>query len=186
VRHERPAAHIAMRAEEFLPKVFDARRVLAVEQFIERIRRHDRRITLELVDFAPAANAHVRFELDKDLRRRPLGSEPGELDLRVAIDDGSRLVIGGGDLVGEHRAGGDGAEGPDQFTTVPHRRCSSRGECGAGRRNGAGALRQPGGRGEMRRGAAPAAMIDARRTAGYIHVDQLSSGNAGHMRFIER
>ena len=37
VRHERPAAHVAVRAIELLPQVLDARRVLAVEQLEQRL-----------------------------------------------------------------------------------------------------------------------------------------------------
>ncbi len=34
--HERPAAHVAVRAEELLPEMLDAGRVLAVEQLEQR------------------------------------------------------------------------------------------------------------------------------------------------------
>ena len=48
VDHERPAADVAMGAVDLLPEVLDARRVLAVEQFEQRLgqrlrRRADRR-----------------------------------------------------------------------------------------------------------------------------------------------
>ena len=64
--HERPAAHVAVRAVNLLPEKLDARGVLAVEQLEERLRQPRGDVRLELVNLAgQIAQGHVEFEVTK-------------------------------------------------------------------------------------------------------------------------
>src|SRR5262249_59249877 len=80
VRHERPAAHVAVGAVDFLPEIFNARRVLAVEQLEQRLREGAGDVRLQSGDLAPAGDLEVR--LDLDIRLGPGGHGAQARDLQ--------------------------------------------------------------------------------------------------------
>ena len=62
VDHERPAAHVAVRAVQLLPEVLDARRVLAVEQLEQRLGQRLGRPRIDALDLAPADDAVIGLD----------------------------------------------------------------------------------------------------------------------------
>ena len=112
MHHERPAAHVAVRAEELLPEVLDARRVLAVEQLEQRLGQPYGDARRQLLDLAPAMNAMVGVDADVCLGPNRRGLEPGDAQRRGAVLHVGCGVVGGTDGVGEqHGAGGEGGRG---------------------------------------------------------------------------
>ena len=91
VRHERTAAHVAMRSVNFLPEKLDARGVLAVEQLEEGIGQNARDVGIEAGDFAPAEDAVVGLDLNVCLGPDAEGLEGGNLRGGGAVGD-----VGGG------------------------------------------------------------------------------------------
>ena len=67
VDHERPAAHVAMGPVDLLPEIFDARRVLAVEQLEQRFDQRLRHSRIDSLDVAPADDAVIGFDADEDV-----------------------------------------------------------------------------------------------------------------------
>src|SRR5207302_7749718 len=64
VDHERPAAHVAVRTEDLLPEMLDARGVFAVEELKERLGQRDGHRWIEPGDFTPAGNLVVGLDLE--------------------------------------------------------------------------------------------------------------------------
>ena len=85
--HQWSAADIAVRAVELLPQVFDARRVLAVQQIEERRRQSLRDVRLRLGDLAPAVDLLVRLDLDVDPAAEAVGAECGDADVCAPVGD---------------------------------------------------------------------------------------------------
>ena len=80
VGHERPAAHVAVRAVQLLPEVLDARRVLAVEQLEERFGQAAGDLRLQAGDLAPAGDLVVGLDLDVGLGPDRRGVQGGDAD----------------------------------------------------------------------------------------------------------
>src|SRR5439155_641295 len=107
VGHERPAANVAVGAVDLLPQVLDPRRVLAVEQLVQRLGQGLRDARIDALDVAPAGDAVVRLDLDEDAGVGPVGAQAGDADARRAVGDlrrGAALAADGLDqvLVGVH------------------------------------------------------------------------------------
>ena len=62
MNHDRPAAHIAVRAKQLLPQVLDAGRIFTIEELEQRLGQGGRDLGLTASDFAPTR--HVGTGLD--------------------------------------------------------------------------------------------------------------------------
>ncbi len=95
VYQERPAAHVAMAAVQLLPQVLDARRVLAVQQFEERLGQEVGRARLQGADLAPARHLAIGFDLHENLVAHQVRAQAIDADGGPIIDN-----VGGGVLHG--------------------------------------------------------------------------------------
>ncbi len=95
MHHERPAAHVAVRAVQRLPEEFDARGVLLEELLAQRLGQGAGDARLQPGDLAPAGDFVIGLDLDVGLGPNRRGHEAGDADRGRAI-----LDLSGGRLAG--------------------------------------------------------------------------------------
>src|SRR5262249_49439924 len=108
VDHERSAANVAVRPEQLLPQVLDARRVLAVEQLVQRFDQRLRGARVDALEVTPADDTLVRFDANVDDGIDPEGTQSGDANGRAAVGD-----LHGGIALGSERVGNHGQRGLD-------------------------------------------------------------------------
>ena len=116
VDHERPAAHVAVGAKELLPEMLDPRRVLAVEQFEQRLGQRLRRPRIDPLEIAPAADAVIGFDLHINDRPDPVRLHRRDADARRAVGDLLRgVLLGAHRLIHERHSGCRCADGVNKI-----------------------------------------------------------------------
>ena len=107
VRHERPAADVAVRAVELLPEVFDARGVLAVEQLEQRLGQAARALSARRPVTSPQpVMLVVGLDAVEALRPGGKGLDGGDFDVAAFVGDIGAGELSAGHVLGQEKAGG--------------------------------------------------------------------------------
>jgi hypothetical protein len=122
MRHERPAAHVAMRAIQLLPQMLDPRRVLAVEEFKQRLSQSPRDVRFEARDLAPAGDAVIGLDLEVRLRTDSEAAQRLDFQIGSAIDNVRGGVVFLSDGIGQNRKAAGHRSGSEQISTCQGQR----------------------------------------------------------------
>src|SRR6185436_5163587 len=97
--------------------MLDPRRVLAVEQLEERLRKMHRHIRFEPRHFSPADNSLVRLNLDVRLRPHPKAAKRADFDVRPLVGNVCcRVVLSADRFRKKRRAGSRGSGRGEEMT----------------------------------------------------------------------